>query len=78
LVGTNTLAYHDPPTVTKSKRFFKIIESRSISFVDGLGKNYGPFLRTSSSFDLVNLKTINFPSGQAPPFNAVSIFKFPI
>ena len=46
---------------------------KSISFVDGLGKSYGPFVRTSSSFDLVNFKTINFPSGQAPPFNAVSI-----
>ena len=45
---------------------------KSISFVDALGKSYGPFARTSSSFDLVNFKTINFPSGQAPPFNAVS------
>ncbi len=47
---------------------------KSISFVDALGKVYGPFARTSSSFDLVNFKTINFPSGQAPPFNAVRIF----
>jgi len=46
---------------------------KSISFVDALGKSYGPFARTSSSFDLVNFKTINFPSGQAPPFNAVSL-----
>ena len=44
---------------------------KSISFVDALGKSYGPFARTSSSYDLVNFKTINFPSGQAPPFNAV-------
>jgi hypothetical protein len=44
---------------------------KSISFVDGAGKSYGPFARTSSSFDLVNFKTINFPSGQAPPFNSV-------
>lgn len=45
---------------------------KSISFVDSLGKSYGPFNRMSSSFDLVNFKTINYPPGQAPPFNSVS------
>ena len=46
---------------------------KSITFKDSKGKRYGPFTRMSSSFDLVNFKTINFPAGQAPPFNAVSI-----
>ena len=46
---------------------------KSITFKDSKGKMYGPFTRMSSSFDLVNFKTINFPAGQAPPFNAVSL-----
>ena len=46
---------------------------KAITFKDSKGKRYGPFTRMSSSFDLVNFKTINFPAGQAPPFNAVSI-----
>ena len=46
---------------------------KSITFKDSKGKRYGPFTRMSSSFDLVNFKTINFPAGQAPPFNAVSL-----
>ena len=45
---------------------------KSIRFTDSKGKNYGPFLRMSSDYDLVNFKTINFPDGQSPPFNAVS------
>ena len=46
---------------------------KSIQFTDSKGNVYGPFSRMSSSFDLVNFKTINFPPGQAPPFNSVSI-----
>ena len=46
---------------------------KSISFMDTNGAKYGPFLRMSSTFDLVNFKTINFPSGKAPSFNAVRI-----
>ena len=45
---------------------------KSIRFTDSKGKTYGPFLRMSSDFDLVNFKTINFPAGQSPPFSAVS------
>jgi hypothetical protein len=48
---------------------------RSVTFTDSKGVTFGPFLRLSSSFDLVNFKTINFPSGQAPPFHAVSRFQ---
>ena len=44
----------------------------SLNFRDSHGKNYGPFLRMSSDYDLINFKTINFPAGQAPPFSAVS------
>ena len=43
-----------------------------LNFRDSHGKNYGPFLRMSSDYDLINFKTINFPAGQAPPFSAVS------
>ena len=45
---------------------------RSISFQDSQGQKFGPFSRMSSDFDLVNLKTINFPAGKSPPFNEVS------
>ena len=45
---------------------------KSIRFTDSKGKNYGPFHRMSSDFDLINFKTINFPAGQSPPFSAVS------
>ena len=45
---------------------------KSITFKDSKGKTYGPFLRMSSDFDLVNFKTINFPAGQTPPFGDVS------
>merc|ERR1719362_1685665 len=45
---------------------------KSVRFTDSKGRNYGPFLRMSSDFDLVNFKTINFPDGQhSPPFNAI-------
>ena len=47
---------------------------KSIEFTDSQGKKYGPFLRMSSDYDLINLKTINFPTGKAPPFSAVSSF----
>ena len=47
---------------------------KSIGFTDSKGMNYGPFDRMSSTYDLVNFKTINFPTGEAPPFSAVSVF----
>ena len=47
---------------------------RSVSFTDSKGTKYGPYTRMSSTFDLVNLKTINFPRERGPPFNAVSTF----
>jgi hypothetical protein len=45
---------------------------KSVQFTDSRGNVYGPFTKMSSTFDLVNLKTINFV-GQAPPFGDVSI-----
>ena len=75
---TSTGSFLIDSTVGRDTEFGIYVEDveehliKSISFVDALGKSYGPFVRTSSSFDLVNFKTINFPSGQAPPFNAVS------
>ena len=50
---------------------------RSVSFTDSKGTKYGPYTRMSSTFDLVNFKTINFPRERAPPFNAVSNFPRP-
>ena len=46
---------------------------RSVSFVDARGSAYGPYTKMSSTFDPVNLKTINYV-GRAPPFGDVSIY----
>ena len=45
---------------------------KSVQFTDARGNVYGPFSKMSSSFDRVNLKTINY-IGQVPPFGDVSI-----
>ena len=49
---------------------------KSIQLTDMAGNKYGPFTKMSSTFDLVNLKTINYV-GRAPPFGDVSIY-YPI
>ena len=37
-----------------------------------LGRSvYGPFTKMSSVHDVINLKTINFPIGEKPPFDEV-------
>ena len=46
---------------------------RSVSFTDACGSAYGPYTKMSSTFDPVNLKTINYV-GRAPPFGDVSIY----
>ena len=46
---------------------------RSVSFTDARGSAYGPYTKMSSTFDPVNLKTINYV-GRAPPFGDVSIY----
>lgn len=45
---------------------------KSVSFTDSRGKSYGPFNRFARDFDIINFKTINFPTGKEPPFNDVS------
>ena len=45
---------------------------RSVSFTDPRGLPYGPYTKMSSTFDPVNLKTINYV-GRAPPFGDVSL-----
>ena len=45
---------------------------RSVSFTSSRGSVYGPYTKMSSTFDPVNLKTINYV-GRAPPFGDVSI-----
>ena len=44
---------------------------KSVSFTDSKGFLYGPYTSMSSLYDIINLKTINFPVGQAPPFDDV-------
>ena len=46
---------------------------QSIQFSDSEGKVYGPYSSMSSDFNVINLKTINFPQDTtAPPFDDVS------
>ena len=44
---------------------------KSVSFTDSKGFLYGPYTSMSSLYDIINLKTINFPVGEAPPFDDV-------
>ncbi len=46
---------------------------RSVTFTDTKGIIYGPYTSMSSLYDIINLKTVNFPVGEAPPFDDVSI-----
>lgn len=46
---------------------------KGIQFSDSEGKIYGPYSSLSSDFNVINLKTINFPQDTtAPPFDDVS------
>ena len=51
---------------------------KSIQFADKRGEIYGPYSSLSSDFNVINLKTINFPHDTtAPPFDDVcDIFSF--
>ena len=46
---------------------------RSVTFTDTKGSLFGPYTSMSSLYDIINLKTVNFPVGEAPPFDDVSI-----
>ena len=48
---------------------------KSVRFKDAKGTKYGPYTSMSSLYDIINLKTVNFPVGEAPPFDNVSIKK---
>jgi len=43
---------------------------KSVEFKDDEGKVYGPFTKMSSTYDVVNFKTINYEIGKEPPFDA--------
>ena len=45
---------------------------KSIKFTDSDGAIYGPYTKMSSTYDLINFKTINFKVGEKPPFDDVS------
>ena len=46
---------------------------KEVSFTDYKGTIYGPYTSMSSLYDIINLKTVNFPVGEAPPFDDVRI-----
>ena len=45
----------------------------SVTFTDSDSKEYGPYTKMSSSYDVVNFKTINFNVGEEPPFDEAGI-----
>ena len=45
---------------------------KSVAFTDAKGSTYGPYTSMSSLYDIINLKTVNFPVGDAPPFDEVN------
>ncbi len=45
---------------------------KSVTFTDSKGFLFGPYTSMSSLYDIINLKTVNFPVGDAPPFDDVS------
>ena len=45
---------------------------KSIQFESEDGQSFGPYFKMSSLYNLVNMKTINFKMGEAPPFDTVS------
>ena len=50
------------------------MEKKSFKTKDAEGRVYGPFTKMSSSYDVVNFKTINYEIGKEPPFDAVIHF----
>lgn len=42
---------------------------KSVTFTDSKGFLFGPYTSMSSLYDIINLKTVNFPIGEAPPFD---------
>ena len=46
---------------------------KSVAFRDGQGVQYGPYTSMASTYDNINLKVVNFPVGQEPPFDQVRI-----
>ena len=50
----------------------------SVEFRDSGGQVYGPFTSFTNDFNVINLKTINFPQDSAaPPFDDVSLLNSP-
>jgi len=46
---------------------------RNVQFTDAKGSLYGPYTSMSSLYDIINLKTVNFPVGDVPPFDDVGV-----
>ena len=76
--GTTNGTYVIDTTLGRDTSFGIYVEDaedhliKSVSFTDSKGFLYGPYTSMSSLYDIVNLKTINFPIGQEPPFDDVS------
>ena len=49
---------------------------KSVLFKDVKGTSYGPYTSMSSLYDIINLKTVNFPMEKAPPFDDVSLNRY--
>ena len=52
---------------------YALPQIKSVEFMDADSNVYGPFTKMSSTYDVVNFKTINFNVGDEPPFDAVNM-----
>ena len=67
-------------TLGRETQFSVVVEEsddyfiKSVTFTDSKGQSYGPYSSLTNDFNVINVKTINFPQDiQSPPFDDVSI-----
>ncbi len=66
-------------TLGRETQFSVVVEEsddyfiKSVTFSDSKGTSYGPYSSLTNDFNVINVKTINFPQDtQSPPFDDVS------
>ncbi len=67
-------------TLGRETQFSVVVEEsddyfiKSVTFSDSTGQSYGPYSSLTNDFNVINVKTINFPQDtQSPPFDDVSL-----
>ena len=79
--SSSTGKFSVDPTLGRETKFGIYVDDeedhlvRAVTFTDANGFLYGPYTSMSSLYDIINLKTVNFPIEDAPPFDSVSILE---